>query len=230
MIDIDSIQIDSSWKSALRDEFQKPYFEQIKNFLEEEKKNWNTIFPKWSDIFNAFNQTPFDDVKVVILGQDPYHGEGEAHGLCFSVQDGVRQPPSLKNIFKELVSDIPGFTVPTSGNLLSWAKQWVFLLNATLTVRKDTPNSHKDAWWQQFTDAVIKKISDEKKWIVFLLWGAYAQGKIGLINQEKHLVLQSVHPSPFSAHKWFLGCKHFSKTNEYLISQKKSPIDWKIVS
>lgn len=226
MINLESIQIHSSWKIALADEFQKPYFENIKNFLENEKKNWDIIFPKWSDIFTAFNQTPFDDVKVVILGQDPYHGEGEAHGLCFSVQDGIRLPPSLKNIFKELVIDIPGFVPPTSWNLTAWAKQWVFLLNATLTVRKDTPNSHKDAWWQQFTDAVIKKLSDQKNWLVFLLWGAYAQGKIGLINQEKHLVLQAAHPSPFSAYKWFFGCKHFSKTNDYLISVWKQPINW----
>ncbi len=226
MINLESIQIHSSWKIALADEFQKPYFEQIKKFLENEKKNWDIIFPKWSDIFTAFNQTPFDDVKVVILGQDPYHGEGEAHGLCFSVQDGIRLPPSLKNIFKELVIDIPGFVPPTSWNLTAWAKQWVFLLNATLTVRKDTPNSHKDAWWQQFTDAVIKKLSDQKNWLVFLLWGAYAQGKIGLINQEKHLVLQAAHPSPFSAYKWFFGCKHFSKTNDYLISVWKQPINW----
>lgn len=228
MIDIATIQIHSSWKKVIGDEFQKSYFEQIKNFLKEEKANWNTIYPKWSDIFNAFNQAPFDDVKVVILWQDPYHGEGEAHGLCFSVQDGIRIPPSLKNIFKELLTDIPGFIVPSSGNLISWAKQGVFLLNATLTVRKDTPNSHKDAWWQQFTDAVIKKISDEKKWVVFLLWGAYAQGKIGLIDQDKHLVLQAVHPSPFSAYKWFFGCKHFSKTNDFLISKWKTPINWLI--
>ena len=228
MINPESIQIHSSWKTVLRDEFQKPYFEEIKNFLEEEKKNGNIIYPKWSDIFNAFNQAPFDDVKVVILGQDPYHGEGEAHGLCFSVQDGIRQPPSLKNIFKELVTDIPGFVPPTSWNLLAWSKQGVFLLNATLTVRKDTPNSHKDAWWQQFTDAVIKKLSEEKSGLVFLLWWAYAQGKIGLIDQEKHLVLQAAHPSPFSAHKGFLWCKHFSKTNDYLLSHNKTPINWSL--
>ncbi|MDD3262738.1 MAG: uracil-DNA glycosylase [Candidatus Absconditabacteria bacterium] len=228
MIDIATIQIHSSWKKVIGDEFQKSYFEQIKNFLKEEKANGNTIYPKGSDIFNAFNQAPFDDVKVVILGQDPYHGEGEAHGLCFSVQDGIRIPPSLKNIFKELLTDIPGFIVPSSGNLISWAKQGVFLLNATLTVRKDTPNSHKDAGWQQFTDAVIKKISDEKKGVVFLLWGAYAQGKIGLIDQDKHLVLQAVHPSPFSAYKGFFGCKHFSKTNDFLISKGKTPINWLI--
>ncbi|AHB41314.1 Uracil-DNA glycosylase [candidate division SR1 bacterium RAAC1_SR1_1] len=230
MIDIAAIQIHSSWKNILRDEFQKPYFEQIKQFLEQEKLAGNIVFPKGSDIFNAFNQTPFDDVKIVILGQDPYHGEGEAHGLCFSVQDGVRVPPSLKNIFKELLTDIPGFVIPVSGNLISWAKQGVFLLNATLTVRKDTPNSHKDAGWQQFTDAVIKKISDEKKGVVFLLWGAYAQGKIGLIDQEKHLVLQAAHPSPFSSYRGFFGCKHFSQTNNFLISQGKQPINWKITT
>lgn len=228
MIDLDVIQIDSSWKNILREEFQKPYFEQIKSFLEQEKNNWSVIYPKWSDIFNAFNQTPFDEVKVVVLGQDPYHGEGEAHWLCFSVQDGIRIPPSLRNIFKELVTDIPGFVSPVSGNLLAWAQQGVFLLNATLTVRKDTPNSHKDAGWQQFTDAVIKKISDKKEYIVFILWWAYAQSKINLIDQDKHLVLQSPHPSPFSAHKWFFGCKHFSKTNKYLSAHWKKEINWQL--
>lgn len=228
MVDVDAIQIDSSWKNILSEEFQKPYFEKIKNFLQQEKNNGSIIYPKWSDIFNAFNQTSFDDLKVVILWQDPYHWEWEAHGMCFSVKDWIRIPPSLRNIFKELVIDIPGFVPPTSGNLVTWAKQGVFLLNATLTVRKDTPNSHKDAGWQQFTDAVIKKISDKKQWIVFILWGAYAQGKIDLIDQNKHLVLQSAHPSPFSAHKWFFGCKHFSKTNDYLISQWKKEINWKL--
>ncbi len=228
MINFESIQIHSSWKKVLGDEFQKPYFKNIKEFLKKEEKQWNIIYPKSSDIFNAFNQTPFGDVKVVILGQDPYHGEGEAHGLCFSVQHGIRLPPSLKNIFKELVNDIPCFIPPTSWNLTVWAKQWVFLLNATLTVRKDTPNSHKNAWWQQFTDSVIKKLSDEKTWLVFILWGAYAQGKIELINQDKHLVLQAAHPSPFSAYKWFFGCKHFSKSNDYLFSCWKTPINWKL--
>jgi len=226
MISLDSIKIDSSWKMILIDEFQKPYFEKIKEFIQNEKNAWNIIYPKWSDIFNAFNQTSFDNVKVVILGQDPYHGEWEAHWLCFSVQDAIKIPPSLRNIFKELSSDIDWFVSPSSGNLLYWAKQWVFLLNATLTVKKDTPNSHKDAWWQEFTDAVIKKISDERYWVVFLLWGAYAQSKINLINQSKHLVLQAAHPSPFSAHKWFLWCKHFSKTNNFLVSNNKSSIDW----
>lgn len=228
MIDLDVIQIDSSWKNILREEFQKPYFEKIKSFLEQERQNWSIIYPKWSDTFNSFNQTPFDSIKVVILWQDPYHGEGEAHWLCFSVQDEIRIPPSLRNIFKELVTDIPWFVLPVSGNLLAWAKQGVFLLNATLTVRKDTPNSHKDVGWQQFTDAVIKKISDKKEHIVFILWWAYAQSKIDLINQDKHLILQSPHPSPFSAHKWFFGCKHFSKTNEYLSVHWKKEINWQL--
>ena len=227
MIAIDSIQMDSSWKEVLRDEFQKPYFAQIKDFLVQEKQSGYIVYPKWSDIFNAFNQTPFDKVKVVILWQDPYHGEGEAHGLCFSVQDGVRQPPSLKNIFKELESDL-WLPLPKTGNLLPWTHQGVFLLNASLTVRKDSPNSHKDIWWQQFTDAVIQKISDQKQGVIFVLWWAYAQSKDILIDTSRHFILKSPHPSPFSAHKWFLGCKHFSKINDLLLMQWKTPIDWHI--
>lgn len=228
MVDVNTIQIDDSWKKILFDEFQKPYFTQIKEFLQNEKNTWNIIYPKWSDIFNAFNQTPFDKVKVVILGQDPYHWAGEAHGLCFSVQDGVKIPPSLKNIFKELSTDIPWFVIPQSWNLSSWAKQGVFLLNATLTVKKDTPNAHKDIGWQQFTDVVIKKISDLKSWIIFLLWWSYAQSKEFLIDTNKHIVLKAAHPSPFSAHKGFLWCKHFSKTNDFLLLQGKDQIQWNI--
>jgi len=214
-VDVQTIHIDESWKKILWNEFTQPYFSQIKKILLEEKKAWYTIYPKWSDIFNAFNLTPFDKVRIVIIGQDPYHGEWEAHGLCFSVQDGVRQPPSLKNIFKELQDDL-WIISPKSGNLTKWAEQWVLLLNASLTVRKDTPNSHKDIWWHTFTDAVIKALSDKKDWVIFLLRWAFAQKKKELIDTSRHIVLECPHPSPFSVHKWFFGCKHFSKVNEIL--------------
>jgi len=226
-VDIDSIQIDQSRKEVLKDEFQKPYFSQIKEFLTQEKNNGKIIFPKGSDIFNAFNQTPFDQVKVVILGQDPYHGVGEAHGLCFSVQQWVKNPPSLQNIFKEIRDDLKdSWKIWETGDLTPWAKQGVFLLNATLTVRKDEANSHKDIGRQTFTDAVIKKLSDQKSGLVFLLWGAYAQSKEPLIDANKHTILKTVHPSPLSAHRGFFGCKHFSKVNEILVKQGQSPIDW----
>lgn len=223
-IDIDTIQMDQSWKNVLKDEFFKPYFSQIKKFLLEEKKAGKIIFPKWSDIFAAFNQTPFDKVKVVILGQDPYHGEGEAHGLCFSVQHGIKQPPSLQNIFKEIESDL-WISIPKTWDLTKRAQQGVFLLNASLTVRKDEANSHKDIGRQQFTDAVIKKLSDQKSGLIFLLWGAYAQSKKVLIDTTKHIVLEAPHPSPLSAHRGFLGCKHFSQVNEVLAKQGQAPID-----
>jgi len=209
----------------LWDEFSKPYFDAIKNFLLEEKRLGHIVYPAWSHIFSAFNLTPFDKVKVVILGQDPYHWEWEAHGLCFSVQDWIKQPPSLKNIFKELATDcwvIP----PVSGNLTRWAEQGVLLLNSTLTVRKDTPNSHKDVWWQQFTDAAISSLSAKKEHLVFLLWGAYAQSKLPLIDTTRHLVLQSAHPSPFSCYRGFFDCHHFSKTNDYLLLHWEKPIIW----
>jgi uracil-DNA glycosylase len=226
MVNPDVVMIHASWKQVLSQEFHKPYFDAIKFFLQEEKRLWHIVYPLWGDIFNAFNQTPFDEVKVVILWQDPYHGAGEAHWLCFSVQDWVKQPPSLKNIFKELASDIVGFSAPLSWNLVSWAQQGVFLLNSTLTVRKDAPNSHKDIGWQQFTDAVIKKISDDKENIVFLLRWSYAQSKIDLIDTSKHFVLQSAHPSPFSAYKWFFWSQHFSQTNNFLQSKWKKSINW----
>lgn len=222
---VQNVAIDATWKSALWDEFLKPYFDTIKNFLLEEKRLGNIVYPAWSNIFWAFNLTPFDKVKVVILGQDPYHGEWEAHGLCFSVQDWVRQPPSLKNIFKELISDCWTVT-PVSGNLTRRAEQWVLLLNSTLTVRKDTPNSHKDIGWQQFTDAAISTLSKEKEHLVFLLRGAYAQSKLPLIDTSRHLVLQAAHPSPFSSYRGFFWCKHFSKTNEYLVKNNINPIIW----
>lgn len=218
------VEIESSWRALLADEFLKPYFTEIKDFLLAEKSSGYVIYPKWSDIFTAFNLTPFENVRVVIIWQDPYHGEWEAHGLCFSVQDGVKQPPSLKNIFKELHTDI-WMDIPSTGNLTKRAQQGVFLLNASLTVRKDQPNSHKDIGWHIFTDAVIKKISDKKNGVIFLLRWAFAQKKKELIDTSRHIVLECPHPSPFSVHKWFFGCKHFSQVNEILKSRSEKEID-----
>jgi uracil-DNA glycosylase len=208
----------------LHEEFQKPYFSQIKEFLESEIKAWYTIFPKGKDIFNAFNLTPFNSIKVVILWQDPYHWTWEAHWLSFSVPDGITIPPSLRNIFKELKSDL-NIDPPSNGNLEKWAQQGVLLLNAWLTVRKDSPNSHKNAWWHIFTDAVIKKISDEKEWIVFILRWAFAQKKEELIDTDKHFIIKSAHPSPFSADRGFFWSKPFSKCNEILTCIWKEPIN-----
>jgi uracil-DNA glycosylase len=221
------VKIEASWKEVLYNEFKKTYFEQIAAFLKIEKAQGKIIFPPGSLIFNAFEKTPFDKLKVVLLGQDPYHGAGQAMGLSFSVPKGVKPPPSLVNIFKELNNDI-GIPVSSSGDLTSWATQGVLLLNAALTVRSGEPNSHSKIGWHLFTDAVIKKISDEKKGIIFLLWGSFAQQKQELIDATKHHVLKAAHPSPFSADKGFFGCKHFSKTNELLKKQMLEPIDWQI--
>jgi uracil-DNA glycosylase len=221
-------QIESSRKKILRDEFQKPYFTEVKNFLQKEKSEWKIIYPAWNQIFNAFNQTPFDKVKVVIIWQDPYHGQWEAHGLCFSVQDGVTIPPSLRNIYKEMESDL-WFAPPKSWNLTKWTQEWVFLLNATLTVRKDTPNSHKDIGWQTFTDAVIRILSEKKEHLVFILRWAFAQQKKNLIDENKHLVICSAHPSPFSANRGFFGSRPFSRTNDYLEQNGILPIDWNLM-
>lgn len=220
-------KIEESWKKVLETEFNSDYFKKIKHFLVEEKKK-STIFPAGKDIFNAFNLTPFNQVKVVIIGQDPYHGPNQAHGLCFSVLDGVKHPPSLENIFKEIKTDL-GYEYPKSGNLTNWAKQGVLLLNATLTVRQGEANSHQNIGWQKFTDAVIEKISTENENIIFLLWGGFAKKKGQKIDATKHHVLTCGHPSPLSANKghWF-GNKHFSKTNELLQKMGKKPIDWKI--
>jgi len=219
-----------SWKELLKDEFSKPYFRQIVTFLKTEKAAGKIIHPPGPLIFNAFNQTPFTKLKVVLLGQDPYHGQGQAHGLSFSVQNGVKPPPSLANIFKEIQSDT-GIAMPQQyGNLTRWAEQGVLLLNASLTVRANEPNSHARIGWTEFTDAVIRKISEEKKGIVFLLWGKFAQDKQVLIDETKHFVLKAAHPSPFAADKGFFGCRHFSKTNELLTRQGLSPIDWKLLS
>lgn len=221
------VKIEPSWKEILKDEFSQPYFEQIALHLKTERLQQKTIYPPGSLIFNAFNTTPFDKVKVVILGQDPYHGPGQAHGLCFSVQAGVPAPPSLVNIFKELHSDI-GVRIPGHGNLTHWAEQGVFLLNASLSVRVGEPMSHAKIGWAGFTDAVIRQVSARKKHIVFLLWGKFAQDKRVLIDEQRHLILKAAHPSPLSAHAGFFGCRHFSKTNEYLVSQGIEPIDWSL--
>ena len=219
------VKIESSWKEVLTEEFDKPYFQQIPLHLKTEKLQGKTIYPPGSFIFNAFNTTPFDKIKVVIIGQDPYHGQSQAHGLCFSVQKGVLPPPSLINIFKELKEDI-GMQIPNHGNLTKWAERGVFLLNASLTVRAGEPMSHSKIGWATFTDTVIKKISDQKEHVVFLLWGKFAQDKRMLIDESKHLILMAAHPSPLSAFAGFFGCKHFSKANEYLMSKGIDPVDW----
>ncbi len=221
------VKMEAGWKEILKAEFSKPYFLQIVTFLKTEKMAGKTIFPPGSLIFNAFNTTPFDKVKVVILGQDPYHGQGQAQGLSFSVPAGVSLPPSLQNIFKELQTDI-GLPFPKTGNLTHWAQQGVLLLNASLTVRANEPMSHAKIGWAEFTDTVITRISEKKQHVVFLLWGKFAQEKQLLIDETRHYVLKAAHPSPFSADKGFFGCRHFSKTNEYLVSQGIDPIDWKI--
>jgi len=218
--------IEQSWKEVLWDQFQAPYFAQLKSFLVEEKRHYQ-VFPPGPCIFNAFNSTPFNDVKVVIIGQDPYHDVGQAHGLCFSVQDGVPFPRSLNNIFKELHDDI-GFQIPRSGNLQKWAAQGVLLLNATLTVRAHCAGSHQGKGWETFTDCAIQRLSERREGLVFLLWGNFAIQKRALIDPLKHHVLTAAHPSPLSASRGFFGCRHFSKTNELLTNMGKTPIDWQL--
>ncbi len=216
--------INEGWKKILWDEFQSPYFNKLKSFLVEETGS-RTIYPPGPLIFNAFQHTPFDNVKVVILGQDPYHGEGQAHGLCFSVPPKIKTPPSLVNIFKELRADL-GIDIPVHGNLESWADQGVLLLNATLTVRAAEAGSHQKQGWETFTDAVIGKISQLKSNVVFLLWGRYAQAKETLVDGDKHLILKAAHPSPLSAYNGFYGCAHFSKTNNFLEQKGIEPVNW----
>ena len=221
------VKIDPSWKTVLQQEFTQAYFQQIVGRLRTEKALGQTIFPAGSLIFNAFNKTPFDNIKAVIIGQDPYHGPGQAMGLCFSVPIGIPIPPSLQNIYKELLQDI-GMAIPKHGDLTPWAEQGVLLLNAALTVKANEANSHAQIGWHQFTDAVISHISTQKRDIVFLLWGKFAQAKQVLIDETKHVVLKAAHPSPLSVHTGFFGCRHFSKTNEMLARRGIAPIDWQL--
>ncbi len=224
------VKIHPTWKAVLKDQFNKTYFQQIVTFLKTEKAQGKVIYPPGALIFNAFNTTPYDKISVVIIGQDPYHGPGQAHGLSFSVPTGIKPPPSLMNIFKELEKDI-GIKMPEKyGNLTKWAEQGVLLLNAALTVRAGEPFSHAKYGWTEFTDTVITRLSEKKEGIVFLLWGKFAQEKQALIDETKHVVLKAAHPSPFSADKGFFGCKHFSKTNDILIKSGRNPIDWKLIS
>jgi len=227
MVTVRKPDLEDSWYESLKSEFESPYFAGIKAFLIEEKRRF-VVYPPSNLIFNAFNLTPFDRVKVVILGQDPYHNIGQAHGLAFSVPDGIQPPPSLQNIFKELNSDI-GMPIPRSGNLENWAKEGVLLLNASLTVRANLAASHAKIGWQQFTDAAIRALSERREHLVFILWGNYAIAKETLIDHSKHLVLKTVHPSPLSASRGFFGCHHFSQTNQYLISNGIQPINWAVI-
>ncbi len=218
--------IEESWKSVLMEGFNADYFQKLKDFIIDEKKN-HIVYPPGTLIFNAFNLTPFDKVKVVIIGQDPYHGIAQAHGLCFSVPDGIKPPPSLVNIFKELKSDL-GIETPKHGNLEKWAKQGVLLLNATLTVRANTAGSHQNRGWEVFTDTAISELSEKRDGLIFLLWGKYAQAKEMLIDPSRHYILKASHPSPFSSYRGFFGCRHFSRTNEILVQMKQTEIDWSI--
>lgn len=220
------IKFGNEWDDLLKDEFQKEYYLKLREFLKEEYST-KTIYPPMYDIFNAFKYTSFSDVKVVILGQDPYHGKGQAHGLCFSVLKGVNPPPSLVNIYKELNNDT-GFQIPNHGELTKWAKEGILLLNTTLTVREASPNSHKGKGWETFTDNVISILNDREKPIVFLLWGGNARSKKALITNKNHLILETVHPSPLSAYGGFFGCGHFSKTNRFLEENNIEPIDWQV--
>lgn len=221
------VAIEESWKEQLKEEFGKPYFQGVADFLKKEKQAGKVIYPPGKLIFNAFECTPFDKVKVVIIGQDPYHNPGQAHGLSFSVQDGVAPPPSLVNIYKEIQTDL-GVTISNTGNLEKWARQGVLLLNASLTVEANNPMSHSKIGWHLFTDEVIRKVSAGKEHVVFLLWGRFAQNKETLIDTSRHLVLKSAHPSPLSAYNGFFGCGHFSKANSWLKEKGELPIDWSL--
>ena len=218
------VKIASDWKALLESEFEKPYFEELTRFVKEEYAT-HRIYPRGSNIFRAFDKCPLDRLKVVIIGQDPYHGPGQAHGLCFSVEEGVPHPPSLQNIFKEVAADI-GTPIPASGNLDRWAEQGVLLLNAVLTVREHEAASHAGRGWEQFTDAVVRAINAHKEGIVYLLWGSYAQKKGAIADPTRNCILKAVHPSPLSVYRGFFGCKHFSRANEYLVAQGKTPIQW----
>src|SRR5690606_9691094 len=222
-----SVKLEPSWKAVLGAEFEKPYMQELRNFLLSEQQT-HTVFPPNKMIFNAFEHTPFERTKVVILGQDPYHNVGQAHGLSFSVPRGIDIPPSLRNMYKELSTDIPSFVAPSHGDLSAWADQGVLLLNATLTVRAHTPASHQGKGWETFTDRAIGALSGQRSGIVFMLWGRFAKQKAALIDGGKHLVLTAAHPSPLSAYNGFFGCRHFSRANEYLVAQGEAPIDWQI--
>ena len=219
------VKIEQSWKDALSGEFEKEYFKKLTDFVRDEYKSGKTIYPKPQNIFNAFNLCPLSDVKVVIIGQDPYHEPGQAHGLCFSVENGIDLPPSLVNIYKEIESDI-GHKSRTNGDLSDWARQGVLLLNSTLTVQAHQAASHSGKGWETFTDAVIRAVSENRKNVVYLLWGSFAQKKADVVNAQQNLILKSAHPSPLSAYRGFFGNHHFSKTNEYLIAHGETPIDW----
>lgn len=219
-----NVTINKSWKQRLNSEFEKPYFGQLVDFVKSEYSH-HKVYPPGKKIFNAFDHCPFEETRVVIIGQDPYHGVGQANGLCFSVSDGIRIPPSLVNVFKEISSDL-GKPIPSTGNLERWADQGVLLLNATLTVRASSPGSHQNKGWEEFTDAAIRVLNEEKENLVFMLWGSYAQKKGAIIDRGKHLVLESAHPSPFAAHRGFFGNKHFSKCNAYLEEKGLKPVDW----
>ncbi len=223
---MDTSRIPGDWQKKLAEEFDKPYFKELKNFLEEERRN-HTIYPPEKEVFAALQATEYLDTNVLILGQDPYHGKGQAHGLCFSVPSGIKHPPSLRNIFRELKDDL-GYDIPKNGDLTSWAKQGVLLLNAVLTVRAGEANSHKDKGWEKFTDEIIRILNAKNDSLIFVLWGKYAQKKQALIDSEKHLIITAPHPSPFSAHHGFFGSKPFSTINSHLKSLKKKQIDWKL--
>ncbi len=224
-----NIKLENSWKKRLSPEFAKPYMQNLKAFLQAEKAQNKVLYPRGGDIFAALNHTPFDKVKVVILGQDPYHGPGQAHGLCFSVGAGIPPPPSLKNIYKELQADL-GLTPPLQGSLTAWANQGVLLLNSVLTVEQNKPGSHQGRGWEEFTDKIIALLNQEGEHLVFMLWGSYAKKKGVMIDRSCHLVLEAAHPSPLSAYNGFRGCKHFSKANAYLLAHQKDPIDWSLSS
>lgn len=225
--DIETNMLEESWQKVLGEEFEKPYMVELRAFLRQEKDQKKIIYPKSADIFNAYALTPFPKVKVVILGQDPYHGPGQAHGLCFSVQPGVRLPPSLVNIYKELQTDLQ-IPPAKTGCLIPWAEQGILLLNSVLTVEQGLPASHQGKGWEQFTDKTIEVLNKQREGLVFLLWGSYAQRKGQFILPDKHCILKAPHPSPFSAYQGFFGCRHFSKTNGYLLAKGQTPIDWQL--
>ncbi len=221
-------ELSASWKAQIGSQFEQPYMLALKTFLQQEKTAGKTIYPPMSDIFNALNHTSFESAKVVIIGQDPYHGPGQAHGLCFSVKPGIDVPPSLRNIYQELNTDI-GMPIPPHGTLTAWADQGVLLLNAVLTVEHSKAGAHQGKGWETFTDSVIEALNRQREGIVFLLWGSYAQKKGKMIDRAKHCVLEAPHPSPLSAYRGFFGCKHFSRANDYLLSRGQSPIDWSAI-